>query len=198
MVKPKVFGVGFQKCGTTTLGVILGHLGYRVAGYHPFRDLALQPCRDWTEIERRALSVMQDHDAAKDTPWPLLYRQLDQAFPGAKFIHLTRDPDAWLTSALNDFDDHPNEIHRLIYGSPYPRGHEQEWLERFQQHNDDVARYFSRNPENYLHLRLEDGVTYEAICAFLNEPLVARGTPKANTRLRKKLKMAWWQIKKHF
>lgn len=194
-MKAKVFGIGFQKSGTTTLGVMLTALGYRVAGYYDFRDMADQSELNWPQIESRALQVMADHDAAKDTPWPLLYQSLDQHFPNGKFIHVTRDPQAWIASAVKDFADYPNALHQLIYGVPYPKGHEQIWLDRYNRHNDEVAAYFAHRPDDYLHLRLEGGLSYERICPFLNEPLIATGSPQANTRLNKKLKMAWWRIK---
>lgn len=192
--KPKVFGIGFQKTGTTSLGTIFDTLGYRVASYHDFRDFATQAEVDWAEVTARALEIAAGVDAAKDTPWPLLYRELDTAFPGSKFIHVTREPEAWIRSAVKDFGDHPNALHQAIYGCPYPRGYEAIWLDRYSRHNEEVAAYFADRPQDYLHLRLEDGVSYEAVCDFLGEPHVGTGVPIANTRARKKMKMLWWRL----
>lgn len=194
MAEQKVFGIGFQKTGTTSLGAIFDKLGYETLSYAAFRHFAGQDSVDWPEIEALALKLAKDIDAAKDTPWPLLYRQLDAAFPGAKFIHVTRDTSAWLKSAVKDFQDHPNAIHRLIYGSNGPLGHEEAWVARFEAHNAEVAAYFKDRPDDYLHIRLEDGVTYEKVCPFLGEPLVGTGAPKANTRGKKKLKTLWWRL----
>ena len=116
MAKRKAFGIGFQKTGTTSLGVIFDKLGYRTAGYNEFRDLAAQSDLTWNDVKSRALRIATEVDAVKDTPWPLLYKELDMTFPGSKFIHIIRDPDAWLRSASNDFKTHPNSLHRLIYG----------------------------------------------------------------------------------
>lgn len=190
----KAFGIGFQKTGTTSLGTIFDKLGYRVAGYHDFRDLAGADKIDWAEVTARALKIAATVDAAKDTPWPLLYRELDAAFPGSKFIHVTRSPDAWIKSAVKDFSNHPNALHQEIYGCPYPLGYEEIWLERYTRHNKEVAAYFADRPNDYLHLRLEDGVSYEAVCDFLGEARVGQGVPIANTRARKKIKMLWWRL----
>lgn len=195
MSKPKVFGIGFQKTGTTTLGVIFEKLGYRTASYHQFRGFANREGLTMAEIEDEALRIAAQYDAAKDTPWPLLYQNLDRAFPGSKFIHVTRDPQAWLASAVKDFGETPNAIHQTIYGVPYPAGHEDVWLSRYQRHNREVQSYFAGRPDDFLSLRLEDGVTFEAVCGFLGEPLVGTGTPRANTRLKKRLKMAWWRAR---
>lgn len=151
----------------------------------------------WDDLERRAISIMETHDAAKDTPWPLLYPFLDRQFPGAKFIHVIRDPNAWIQSALRDFADHPNALHQLIYGSPFPKGHERAWLERYQRHNAEAAAYFSDRPEDYLQLRLEE-LSYDRICPFLGKPVIAAPPPKANTRMKKSLKMLGWRIKAKF
>ena len=192
--KQKVFGVGFQKTGTTSLGTIFDKLGYRVASYHQFRHMADQEDVTMEKITALALKLAMDIDAAKDTPWPLLYRELDVTFPGSKFIHVTRAPEAWIKSAVKDFADHPNAIHTAIYGCPAPLGYEGIWLDRYHQHNTDVASYFKDRPDDYLHLRLEDGVSYESVCDFLGEAEVGQGVPVANTRMRKQIKMLWWRL----
>ena len=196
MAKPKVFGIGFQKTGTTTLGVIFDRLGYKTAGYHQFRHLAAREGVELSEIEAEVLRIAEEYDAAKDTPWPLFYQSLDCAFPGSKFIHVTRDPDKWIASAVKDFKNHPNAIHQAIYGVSCPKGHEEIWLERYERHNREVREYFADRTEDFLSLRLEDGITYEAVCDFLGEPRVGEGAPKANTRFKKKIKMAWWRLLK--
>jgi hypothetical protein len=197
MARRKVFGIGFQKTGTTTLGVILERQGYRVAGYHQFRNLAARPEVGMAEIEAQALDLAARYDAAKDTPWPVLYRSLDAAFPGSRFIHVTRDPEAWIASAVKDFDGWPNALHQAIYGVPHPKGHEDVWLARYERHNREVAEYFAHRPDDCLFLRLEE-VTFEAVCDFLGEPPAGEGAPRANTRLKKRLKMAWWRLGRRF
>lgn len=190
----KVFGIGFQKTGTTTLGKMLETLGYRTAGYHPFRHLAGQKDLVLAEVEALVLDLAADYDAAQDTPWPIFYEALDKAFPGSKFIHVTRDPSAWIRSAVNDFGHHPNALHQAIYGTPYPEGNEEIWLERYNRHNAEVAAYFADRPQDCLFLRLEDGVNYEKVCTFLGLPIVETGVPKANTRFKKRLKLLWWRL----
>lgn len=195
--KPKVFGIGFQKTGTTSLGKIFDDLGFKNASYHEFRHFAPRESVSWEEITELALELAENIQVAKDTPWPLLYKELDAKFPGSKFIHVTRDPERWIDSAVNDFEDNPNAIHTAIYGCPYPKGYEEIWLDRYNQHNADVAEYFKDRPDDYLHLKLEDGVTYEAVCDFLGEPRIKQGAPVTNTRFRKRLMKMWWSIRGH-
>ena len=190
----KVFGIGFQKTGTTTLGAVLEKLGYKTAGYYQFRDMAQRDDLTWEEVEHRALQIASEYDAGKDTPWPLLYQQLDRAFPGSKFIHVVRKPEAWIKSAVNDFADQPNALHQLIYGVPYPKGNEAIWLERYERHNREVEAYFADRPQDYIRFNLEEGIDIPSLCTFLGHEPVAMAPPVANTRFRKMVKMAWWRL----
>ena len=46
-----------------------------------------------------ALERARDYDAFEDLPWCLLYRELDEAFPGSKFVLTVRSSsEVWLRS----------------------------------------------------------------------------------------------------
>ena len=126
----KVFCLGFQKSGTSSLGLALSRLGYRVAGYWQFRDLGERAEVSMDDLLERARSLVGQFDAFKDTPWPVLYRDLDKLYPNSKFIHIVRDPQRWIASAVGDFKAWPNPIHKAIYGSAFPDGNEAAWIER--------------------------------------------------------------------
>lgn len=195
MKSKKVFCIGFHKTGTSSLGVALEKLGYSVAGFYPFRELARQETLDLTEVEALAHDVAAQHDAAQDSPWPILYRQMDKAFPGSKFIHIHRNRDAWMQSALKDFGETPNAMRTLIYGAPYPKGFEGIWLDRYDQHNADVKSYFADRPDDFITLDLEKGeVNWDNICAFLGEPVPNIPWPHANRRSVKRQKMFLYKI----
>lgn len=197
MKSRKVFCLGFQKTGTSSLGLALEKLGYSVAGYYPFRDLASKEDVTWDEIRDRALRIAQDHDAAQDTPWPLLYKELDAAFPNSQFILITRERDAWINSALQDFGHFPNAIHNLIYGCPCPVGHEETWLARYDRHNSDIRSYFADRPDDFLSLDLNKGeVNWDNLCRFLGEPTPQIAWPHANTRQAKRLKLKYYKVLK--
>jgi len=195
MKSRKVFCLGFQKTGTSSLGLALEKLGYKVAGYYQFRDLAHRDDVTWDEITGRALEAAKRYDAAQDTPWPLLFRELDAAFPGARFILITRDRDAWINSAVKDFAHYPNAIHDLIYGSPCPVGHEETWLARYDRHNAEVKAYFADRPDDFISLDMNQGdVNWDNLCRFLDEPDPGIGWPHANTRRVKQLKMKYYKL----
>lgn len=195
MKSPKVFCIGFQKTGTSSIGLALERLGYRVAGYAQFRDLAHQSGLDQETLAARGIEVAQNYDAAQDTPWPILYRDLDAAFPGSKFIHVVRDREAWIGSALKDFGDHSNEIHQVIYGCDRPMGNEETWLQRYDRHNAEVVAYFADRPQDFLSLKLEAGeIGWDRICGFLGAPDPGVPWPHANKRHVKRVKMLYWKL----
>lgn len=195
MKQHKVFCIGFHKTGTSSLGVALEKLGYTVAGFYPFRHLAQQDEIDLDELEALALRVAAEHDAAQDSPWPILYRQMDAAFPGSKFIHIVRDREAWLQSALKDFGENPNAMRKLIYGTPYPKGHEEIWRARYDEHNSAVHTYFADRPQDFISLNLDAGeVNWDKICAFLGAPVPNIPWPHANKQSVKKRKMQLYKV----
>lgn len=190
MNRTKVFCIGFQKTGTTSLGLALEALGFKVCGYHGFRDMADDTDLTMDKLVTRARTLAEEHDAFKDTPWPVLYRQLDEWYPGSKFIHVVRDSDRWIRSACKDFGAHPNMIHRLIYGCDHPLGNEPVWLEKYETHNREVREYFSSRPEDCVSLSLDRGeVGWASVCEFLGLPVPEREWPHANTYVSKKRRM---------
>ncbi len=195
MKKTKVFGVGFHKTGTSSLGVALEKLGYSVASFRPFREMANSDHVELSEVEALALEIAAKHDAAKDSPWPILYKTLDAAFPGSKFIHIQRNPEKWIASAVSDFGTHPNAIRNLIYGSSHPRGNEAEWIARYERHNREIKEYFAGREADFVSLDLDAGeVNWENVCSFLGEPVPNMPWPHSNQRLAKNRKKIYYRL----
>lgn len=203
MQQPKVICIGFQKTGTSSLGLALNKLGYKVAGYMQFRDIANNPHVSAKEIQsailERAESLIHSFDAFKDTPWPILYKEMDHWLPNSKFILITRDEDRWLQSVVKDFGSHPNPIHHFIYGASSPVGNEKTYLNTYRQHNTEVLDYFHGRPDDFIHLHLDQGdVNWANVCNFLDKPIPNNlPWPHANTFSQKKRLMAWLKLKTH-
>jgi hypothetical protein len=190
MLRQKVFCVGFQKTGTTSLGMALSYLGYQVCGYYPFRDLARPGQFDENLFKRRLFEMAETHDAFKDTPWPVFYKELDERYPNSKFILIVRDTEKWIRSATQDFQDYENAIHNYIYGVPYPVGNEEIFINRYERHNREVQDYFSDRPDDLITLNLDKGeVNWNNICGFLGYHIPDKDWPHANTIRQKKVKL---------
>lgn len=166
MTRPKVFCIGFQKTGTTSLYAALTALGYKTAAVVG---------RDWSAerlaAEGAALCVetARNCDAAQDMPWPLFFRELDAAYPGSKFILTIRNPESWFQSIEKHFGDNPGEMQALTYGrdAAAPAGAKARYLDVYSRHEQDVRAHFISRPGNLLVLDLEAGDGWRELCGFL-------------------------------
>ena len=144
----------------------LHQVGYTVADYFG-SEMSFSYLRD--NYVRIALETASVYDAAQDMPWPLLYRELDEAFPGSKFILTERDTASWIASMVKHFGTKPSPVRQLTYGVefPFPKGNEQRYIQVYEQHNADVRRYFTDRPQDLLVMNLEQGDGWKELGAFL-------------------------------
>lgn len=179
MARPKVFCIGFQKTGTTSLHAALTRLGYRTAAVVG---------RDWT-AERLAaegaslcIETAKDFDAAEDMPWPFFFRELDAAFPGSKFILTVRNEDRWFASIEKHFGDRADEMQAFIYGrdAAAPAGNRKRYLDVFARHERDVRAHFADRPDDFLAMDLEAGDGWRELCGFLGARIPGEPFPAKN------------------
>jgi hypothetical protein len=177
----KVFGIGFHKTGTTSLGVALEHLGYQVChGAVPLRKALGHRLMMHMLYDGHLDPIMRlaaRYDAFEDNPWFLLYRDLDRHFGGSKFILTIRDESRWLESASRYFGATQSDLRLWIYGVGNPAGHEQRWLERYRRHNEDVKKYFRRRPEDLLVVDWERGDGWTELGTFLGCSIPSSAPP---------------------
>lgn len=96
----KVFGIGFNRTGTTTLETVLRELGYRM----PDQALQERVVSSAYTTGRYAdlVRFMSNYDAFQDMPLSQesIYVALDALFPNSRFILTVRDPDQWYASMV--------------------------------------------------------------------------------------------------
>jgi hypothetical protein len=81
----KIFVIGRNKTGTTSLGHALYSMGFRI-GHQPTAELLLE---DWAKRNFRSIiDYCKTANAFQDVPFSLdyTYQALNHAFPGSKFI----------------------------------------------------------------------------------------------------------------
>ena len=177
----KVFGIGWAKTGTTTLGRCFEILGLR----HQGQDLGLIEDLARGDLSR-VLAVASAADGFEDWPWPLLYRELDLAFPGSRFVLTVRDPARWILSygnmLRNQGEAGPglNSIRRQIYGLPFPEVTAAQLTERYEGHNRAVMDYFRERPGDLLVADWERGDGWPQLCGFLQLPIPETPLPHEN------------------
>lgn len=168
----KIFGIGLNKTGTSTLGECFEQLGFRLMGSRA--DIMSK----YLYGDKDALYTLCDaHDAFEDWPYPLAYKDLFQRYGAdAKFIlTLRKSPEAWLRSLKkHSLRSHPRRNSQMLaYGHSYPHGLEEKFLQLYRQHSEDVIDFFeSNNAGHQLKiLNWEEGDGWPELCAFLEVPV---------------------------
>jgi hypothetical protein len=185
--RDKVFCIGFHKTGTTSLGGALVLFGRRncmgaskvgkvIGKEEMFKRLY---AKDYSDFYKLAL----DYDVFYDNPWFSIYPSLDVKFPGSKFILMIRDEDSWLKSCVNYFGTSTSPFRKFIYGAEHgsPIGNEEEYLKRYQKHNNGVLAYFKDRPDDLLVLSLKDEDKMARIADFIGEPIPDAAYPHLNS-----------------
>ena len=176
----KVFGIGLSKTGTTSLARALELLGFRVKDCMGVKQYTKG---DPACIDEAALAA---YDAFTDTPIPSFYQELDNLYPGSKFILTTRDMDGWLKSCKKQFtkkladkrSDAGNQLFLDLYDTVV--FDEEKFKAGYKKFTDGVFDYFKDRPNDLLLINIARGEGWEKLCPFLNKPLQTLPFPKSN------------------
>lgn len=189
----KIFGVGLNKTGTTTLGVCLSQLGYR----HTTSNLELTRHVARGELEP-VFRYAERYDSFEDWPWPLVFRELDARFPGSKFILTTRrDAETWLRSLKNHASlTGPTQFREIAYGHAMPHGHEADHLARYESHNQAVRDHFRGRSGDLLEVCWETGSGWTELGAFLGREVPDAPLPHTNRSADKRGRILWNDAKR--
>jgi hypothetical protein len=176
-MQTKVFCIGFHKTGTTSLEMALRKLGYRVKGSFGTKDPDIA-----SKVHEMAYAMVDEFDAFEDNPWPILYRELDQRFPGSKFVLTRRPTENWIRSQVKDFATTETPMRRWIYGenAGCPAGNENTYIARYERHNREVQEYFANRSDDLLIIDLPNDDGWSRLCPFLGHPIPNVPFPHAN------------------
>lgn len=202
-MKQKVFVIGFQKTGTTSLEHALQYLGYRVYG----GDKNLLKFDDPQSLNDYIQSLMKNWDAVQDMPWPLFYKELFQLFPNAKYILTIRPTEKWIRSVVKYFASIRVPMHQKIYDVPCAEGYEDRYIEVYDEHNHNVESFF-RDKDNFIIMEQGRNFDYHTLCKFLEiEDIPKLDFPHArnnkkrklpNYKLYRDLRSLYWNFKKKY
>jgi len=201
--KQKIFCIGRNKTGTTSLAKALKDLGVIVAEQRPAELLI----HDWSKRDfRRIFRFCQTAQAFQDIPFslPYTFQALDMRFPGSKFILTMRgSPEQWYNSLVNfhtklfgrgkipDYDDLKSatyiyrgwmfETNRAIYGTPENDLYNKEILiNHYNFHNKSVVEYFHHRPNDLLVINMAEKGAYAKFCKFIGKPCTKEEFPWEN------------------
>ena len=186
--KPKIFGIGLSKTGTTSLAAALTLLGFSTL--------------DWLNPLTRELISDDDlpvFDAFTDAPVSARFEFFYYLYPNSKFIFTTRPFEGWVTSisrhwrrhyAMADFDEikmamaetntfHYGVEYRNIYRSLY--FNYDSYRDAFEAHERRVRRFFQDKPaDRFLELNIFAGDGWPKLCAFLGRDMPSVPYPWEN------------------
>jgi hypothetical protein len=185
---PKIFQIGFNRCGTTSLAKFFEANGLRSvhwkvpSGVYAGRNLALLGHENLWDQSKLMFDGVEDFDFYSDMEFVSshlitnLYEKfdiIDKHYPGSRFILNIRDPEKWIASRLQHGSKPSKEYSPYIqrwleyFGCNESRLR-QIWLSHFHDHCKRVRDYFSDRPEQLLVFEL--GITeIDEIEAFLPE-----------------------------
>lgn len=172
-----IIGVGFQKTGTSTLREALKILGYKVKDTS---SRALIPIlkNNYTKI----LRMLKNYDAVEDTPWYMIYKELDKLIPHSKFILTIRDEESWYLSVKRHIGDLRSAQHEWIYGKGkgLPKYDKQNTINVYSKHNQEVIEYFKSRPNDLLIIDFTKGEKWDKLCNFLKKDIPNAPFPHYN------------------
>jgi hypothetical protein len=171
MRRPKIFGIGLAKTGTTSLSEALRILGYSTI------DFPL------------GLRGVEDHDAATDIPVADSFELLDRRYPGSKFVYTIRERRDWLKSSevhwARSIDNGLlKEIEKIklierLYG--IINFDAKLFAEAYDRHEMRVVSYFSERPSDLLVIDICSGKNgWEPLCTLLGQQIPRRQFPHVN------------------
>ena len=201
-MRPKVFGVGHNKTGTTSLAVALRTWGYTIGDQFVGEGLI----GDWSEGRYdRIVSLADTADSFLDMPFSLsgTYVALEAAFPQAKFILTVRgSTKEWYRSLVGahskaigkgtlptiaELETHGGrpgwilEAMQLIYGTePDDLYNEQALSRYYEAHNAAAKAHFARRDANFLCVDLSLPSATVEVLSFLGLPTDLEPIPHLN------------------
>ena len=152
---PKVFVIGYNKTGTTSVGIALKMLGYDHSSFNHYVWRKLYKKGDIPSV----LAFTSKFESFDDLPWLKedMIPILDESFPNSKWIYLTREEEAWKTS----YKRWSNKMGRKV--------DENQGWKGYLKHSRFVHHYFSEHHSNFLELNVAHPNGFSILANFLNK-----------------------------
>lgn len=188
--KPKIFCIGRNKTGTTSIAKAFKELGYTVGKQRPAQMLVREYVRrDFGLIVEYCHSAQVFQDAPFS--FPETYKYMDLAFPGSKFILTVRSSaEEWYDSLIRfhslrfgggkvptaeDLKNAPNiwkgrawETNRALYDSPEDDPYNKEILTaHYENHNRVIREYFRDRPNDFIEINVARRGDYQRLMQFM-------------------------------
>lgn len=188
--KTKIFCIGQNKTGTTSIDALLKSIGYKTG--NQVKGELLQ--NDWAKRDfSKIVKLCKTADAFQDVPFSndYTYNVLDYAFPNSKFILTVRsNKDEWYDSItrfhtkivgkgrlptpddLKDFNYRYKgflwDVQKDKYGIDESTLYDYKiYTEQYEKHNNRVIDYFQGRKKDLLVINLSEASAIEKLYSFL-------------------------------
>jgi hypothetical protein len=182
----KIFQIGFNKCGTTTLHHFFSANGIKSL-HHDQGKLATTIFTNY-KTRKKLLSpeyefytAFFDMENIYHSPelyvYLELFKELDQQYPGSKFILATRNKDAWLRSRARH-ETRSGRTYLEVVAAKQQLSKQQVvalWDQQWDRHHQAVLEYFKDRPNDLLVFDIEQDDP-KKIAAFFKD--VVKLNPK--------------------
>jgi len=203
--KLKVFCIGLNKTGTTSLVDAWKELGYTkiYSGYDKPTLSKIMPNKFVFEDGNIINSgfnndyyilklLISGYECMKDRPFNTnnLYLWLEKNYYNSKFILTIRDEEEWWNSVnkwlsfTTESDKIKGEMRINLYKKHFNTTEftKDSFIDYYRDYNNKVKEYFKGNP-NFLEINICNGEGWELLCPFLNKPIPNKEFPKSNVNI---------------
>ncbi len=179
----RIFGIGMNKTGTSSLGRALGALGVGPIASQRIvhRTGLIRTVLDHGEYEP-ALRFAGVYRVFEDRPWNVgdMYRRLDERYPGSRFILTYREPERWWRSVERWITvTKPSVAERYRRHLRTTSLDKADMVRRYIEYNEEVRTYFGMR-QDFLMLNFEAGDGWNELCPFLALPQPEQAFPHTN------------------
>jgi hypothetical protein len=177
--RPRIFGIGLNKTGTTSLHHALSALGFESLHWGG------PPVRRIIEVSRDAgepllTRVDTRFDAFSDIlPLSENYRLLDEQYPDSRFILTIRPVEEWIASRRRHVEMNRRRKAAGEYAGKFLTVDEESWRQEWKAHVESARTYFEGRA-NFFELDLTEAPEWEPLCRFLGVPVPSQSFPWAN------------------
>jgi len=177
--RPRVFGIGLNKTGTSSFHAAVQLLGFE-------------------SLHWGGPSIRKQVEASLDAGEPLLtnldpafdafsdiaalsknFALLDAQYPGSRFVLTVRPVDDWIDSRRRHVETNVRRKEAGEYDGTFLAVDEPAWRREWDEHIDAARGYFTGRSE-YLELDLAAAAGWEPLCSLLGVSVPAEPYPWAN------------------
>lgn len=178
----KIFGIGLQKTGLTSLLRLLERSGINARGTNLTLRRKFARRRDYR-------GILNYYDTAQfhcDWPTPLMYKAAFAKYGKASRFILTvrKDADTWFES-LKRHNRYAHPImnkHKWVFGRYYPHGFDAEHKAFYERHIREVMTFFEEQgaSDQLLVLRVDEAGAIDKLAQFLEIEIPFDAFPREN------------------